>query len=151
MEITVERITSDNDSTISTIFVDGQFVCFGLEDEYREDKVPAETRIPAGEYSVHLKVVGGFHARYNRKFPDIHKGMLHLQDVPEFEHILIHVGNTEAHTAGCLLVGTGAMAQAGEMSIQASVAAYKRLYALVVDAAAENDLTITIIDRDRNA
>jgi len=149
MEISVERITSDDDTTISTIYVDGAFVCFGLEDEYRETKTAGETRIPAGEYPVRLRDVGGFHARYGRKFSDFHRGMLHLQDVPGFEYILIHVGNTAVDTAGCLLVGTGAMTHGGDMSIQASVAAYKRLYMLVVDAAAAGDLTINIMDRDR--
>jgi len=41
--------------------VDGQFVCFGLEDEYREDKVAGETRIPSGTYQVALRKEGGFH------------------------------------------------------------------------------------------
>ena len=55
MEILVDRFVSDDDSTISRVNVDGQFVCFGLEDEYRADKVPGETRIPAGTYRVTLR------------------------------------------------------------------------------------------------
>ena len=35
----------------------------------------------------------------------MHKGMLWLQDVPGFEYILIHTGNTDEHTSGCLIVG----------------------------------------------
>ena len=31
--------------------------------------------------------------------------MLHLQDVPNFTYILIHAGNTDEHTSGCLIVG----------------------------------------------
>ncbi len=76
MKITVERIVSDNDTTISLIFINGGFTCFGLEEEYRKDKVPAETRIPAGNYRVGLRTVGDFHARYSRKFPGLHRGML---------------------------------------------------------------------------
>ena len=150
MRITVERISSDQDTTISTIYVDDKFVCFGLEDEYREDKIAEETRIPAGVYDVLLKTVGGFHARYGRKFEGMHRGMLHIQDVPGFEHILIHVGNTDSHTAGCLLVGMGAVAKRSDMSIQSSVDAYKLLYRMVVDAASARELSITIIDRDRS-
>ena len=151
MKIELERFASDEDTTLSAFYVDGAFVCFGLEDEYRETKKAEETRIPAGTYDVRLRTVGGFHARYSRKFPDIHRGMLELQNVPGFEYILIHVGNTQADTAGCLLVGFGAMARRGDMSVQSSVDAYKLLYPQVVDAAAAGDLTITIIDRDRGA
>ena len=50
MMITVDRFKSDADATISKVNVDGQFVCFGLEDEYRAENVANETRIPAGQY-----------------------------------------------------------------------------------------------------
>ncbi len=40
MQMVVDRFTSDSESTISRILVDGRFVCFGLEDEYRTSKVP---------------------------------------------------------------------------------------------------------------
>lgn len=148
MKIVIERISSDKDSTISTVYVDGQFICFGLEDEHREHKVPAETRIPAGVYSVQLRTIGGFHSRYKKKFSDFHKGMLQLQNVPGFEYILIHVGNSDGDTAGCILVGMGAISSQGDMSIQSSVNAYRLLYGIVVDAAKDNDLTLEIIDRD---
>ena len=105
MKITVNRIYSTEDATLSIVTVDGQFSCFGLENEYREEKVPKETRILAGAYSVRWRTEGGFHGRYRRKFSDIHESMLHIQDVPRFEYILIHVGNTDKDTAGCLLVG----------------------------------------------
>ncbi len=39
MLIRVNRIKSDDDSTLSTIYIDGEFFCFGLEDEHREYKV----------------------------------------------------------------------------------------------------------------
>ena len=149
MEITVERFTSDSDSTVSLIRVDGFFVCFGLEDEYREEKKAKETRIPAGTYPVRLRKEGGFNARAQRKFPRMNRGMLHIQDVPGFEYILIHWGNTHTDTDGCLLTGTGAFCRDGEMSIQASVEAYKNLYPLVADFADRGELTITFEDRDR--
>ena len=50
MKLFVERFTSDKDATISAIYLDDVFQCFGLEDEYREEKVASETRIPAGSY-----------------------------------------------------------------------------------------------------
>lgn len=80
-------------------------MCYTLEDEYQALKVKGETRIPAGVYEIKFRKKGGLHAKYNKKYPDIHRGMLHITDVPNFEHILIHTGNTDEHTAGCLIVG----------------------------------------------
>ena len=84
-----------------------------------------------------------------KKFPDIHRGMLHVLDVPGFEFILIHIGNTDADTAGCLLVGTGAVARPGDMSIQSSTEAYRRLYPMVIGPAQAGDLEIEYRDSDR--
>jgi len=149
MVILVDRFISDNDSTISKVMVDGNFVCFGLEDEYREEKVSKETRIPAGTYRVTLRTEGSHHSRYSNKFPDFHKGMLHVRDVPNFKWILIHIGNTDEDTDGCLLVGSQAITDPGEMKIISSTVAYKRFYSMVVDAAANNTLSITFLDNDR--
>ena len=148
MELLVDRITSDDDATLSVVSIDSVFESFGLEDEYREDKIAGETRIPAGRYKVTLRTIGGFNARYTKKFPDFHKGMLWVRDVPNFEYILIHIGNTEENTAGCLLVGQGAMTS-GELRITHSSLAYKQLYCKVVEAAANDDLWITYQDSDR--
>lgn len=149
MKITVDRFLSDSDSTVSRVSIDGSHECFGLEDEYREEKVPAETRIPAGTYTVGVRTVGGFHPRYSRRFPDIHKGMLHILDVPDFEYILIHCGNTDENTAGCLLVGASVITTPGDMSIGSSAVAYKKFYPKVIDAAIEGNLEIEFIDSDR--
>jgi len=148
VKITVNRFTSDNDSTISSISIDGKFECFGLEDEYRDHKVPGETRIPPGTYKVGVRDVGGFHGRYLKRFPDFHRGMLEVIGVPFFKYVLIHVGNTEQDTAACLLVGLGCYTKQNDMSIQSSVAAYKRLYNKVFDAAKKGRLTIEYIDQD---
>lgn len=149
MLVLVDRFHSDMDSTLSRITVDDRFVCFGLEDEYRASKVPAETRIPAGIYTVKLRREGGFHQKYNAKFHDIHRGMLQVMDVPGFEYILIHVGNTDADTAGCLLVGQVCCAMPGDLRIGSSVAAYRDLYPRLVHAAREGSLQICYQDNDQ--
>ena len=147
MLLTVNRFTSDSEATLSTVSIDGVFECFGLEDEHRIDKVPGETRIPSGFYSVRLRTVGGFHANYSDRFAGIHQGMLQVMDVPGFEFILIHVGNTDEDTAGCLLVGCNANTSQG-LSVGSSVKAYKRLYSRVIEAAKANQLTIQYWDND---
>ena len=149
MIITVDRFKSDSDATKSNVNVDGRFVCFGLEDEFRAEKVANETRIPAGQYKVGVRTEGGFHARYTQKFADIHRGMLHILDVPDFEFILIHVGNTDEDTAGCLLVGLNAAVDDGELRVTSSKLAYQKFYPMVIDAAEKGELEIEYLDNDR--
>jgi len=93
MEILVDRFVSDADATISRVSVDDKFVCFGLEDEFREEKVVGETRIPDGDYQITLRTEGRFHERYSTRFEEFHRGMLHIRDVPNFTFIFIAVQN----------------------------------------------------------
>jgi len=153
MKITVNRYLSNADATLSDVMVNGDPECYGLEDEYREVKVANETRIPAGTYPIKLRAAGGMHGRYCEAewCKDWHKGMLHLQDVPGFEWIYIHPGNTDDHTSGCLLVGD--QANEGEhLTISKSRIAYERLYKKVVAALEGGELVeIEYIDSDREA
>jgi hypothetical protein len=75
--------------------------------------------------------------------------MLHIQDVPKFEFILIHCGNTDEDTEGCLLVGSQALTEPGDMRVTQSVAAYQRLYQRVLSAALGGNLSISFEDNDR--
>ena len=108
MKLEVLRFSSGKDSTNGILFDctrGREFLCYTLEDQYQTKKVMQETRIPAGEYEIKYRKEGGFHKRYNERYPDIHRGMLHVTNVPDFKWILIHVGNTDEHIAGCLLLG----------------------------------------------
>ncbi len=67
---------------------------YTLEDVKREVKVPGETCIPAGKY----RLILDYSSRYKRLMP-------RLLDVPGFSGILIHPGNTDVDTHGCVLVG----------------------------------------------
>lgn len=147
MLITVKRKISNADETLSAIYVDDDLECFGLEDERRSVKVDGETRIPAGLYPVKLRTEGGIHPRYAKNFPDIHKGMLWLQDVPGFEWIYIHIGNKDEHTAGCILVAQDAhIGPLGTVTLKNSRLAYIAFYERVIDAAWMNDLMVEVID-----
>lgn len=155
MELEVLRFSSQKDSTNGILFdVTGdkrQFLCYTLEDEFREDKVAGETRVPSGTYKVTLRTVGGFHGRYDKKYGEMHKGMLWVRDVPNFEYILIHTGNTDEHTAGCLLLGDSQQANFGNSDgfVGSSTQAYKRVYPSIAKALEENKkVTITYIDFD---
>ena len=75
------------------------------------------------------------------------KGMLWVRDVPGFEWILIHTGNTDEHTAGCLLVGNSSDLKG---FIGSSVNAYKRIYPPIAKAI-ENGEEVTIEYIDWNS
>ena len=129
MELTVIRYSSGEESTLGILLIDGKFACYTLEDEARAFKVAGETRIPAGKYRVRLRKEGRHHQKYAQKFPLIHKGMLHITNVPNFRWILIHIGNDDDATEGCLLVGN----EANNNNIRAgfiknSTDAYQRIY-----------------------
>jgi len=137
MKLDVIRHQFGSDATNGMLFIDGIFECYTLEDEYRDVKVMHETCIPEGEYEIKFRTVGGFHTRYLSRYgADWHKGMLWLQDVPEFEYILIHTLNDSTQTSGCL--GVGSVQQDLDLDakglISQSTDAYKRLYPKIRDA-----------------
>jgi hypothetical protein len=105
MKLTVVRTQMGTDATNGILLIDGVFECYTLEDQYQAVKVMHETCIPEGTYDIKFRTVGGFHTKYAERYGNSHYGMLHLQDVPNFTYILIHAGNTDEHTSGCLIVG----------------------------------------------
>jgi hypothetical protein len=133
MNLNLKRFSSGDESTIGMLKVNGIFHCFTIEDEYRDEKVAGETRIPAGIYPVALRCEGTMTKKYE-KFPE-HRGMLWLQDVPNFTYVYIHIGNTDADTNGCILVAEGVMAdRKGGGRGLSSTPAYLDLYALILQA-----------------
>ena len=138
MKLDVIRIQFGSDATNGILLIDGVFECFTLEDQVRDgEKVMSETAIPLGEYEVKFRTVGGYDAKYQKKYGTTwHKGMLELQDVPNFKYILIHTGNTDEHTAGCLLVGETQqdLDRGKDGFVGGSGDAYKKMYPKVRDA-----------------
>ena len=98
MKLRVERLWKKPAYTVGRLFVDGKLFCNTLEDTVRdlsnEKKVYGKTAIPYGEY----KVVYNWSPKFGRNLP-------RLLNVPAFEGILIHPGNTADDSAGCILVG----------------------------------------------
>ncbi len=135
MKLQVVRTQFGKDATNGLLFIDGKFECYTLEDQYQAVKVMHETCIPEGEYDIQFRKTGGFHTRYSAKYGNSHYGMLHLQDVPGFTYILIHSGNTDEHTSGCLIVGeTQQDLDLGKDGfVGQSVRAYKAMYRKVAN------------------
>lgn len=98
MKLRLERLWPKTDYTVGRLYVDGKLFCNTLEDQLRdltkEEKVPGRTAIPAGTY----RVVFNWSPKFGRNLP-------RLLNVPHFEGILIHPGNTADDSAGCILVG----------------------------------------------
>jgi len=151
MELEVIRISSGTDSTNGILleldrlspapYAEGYrckrtFLAYTLEDEHRDEKKYGETRIPNGTYKLGLRKEGGYHSKYSKRFSDFHIGMLHVLDVPGFEYILIHCGNTDEHTAGCLLVGDSQENNqiTKDGFIGKSTQAYRRIYPRIAEA-----------------
>ena len=133
MKLQVIRTQFGKDATNGMLFIDGLFECYTLEDQYQAVKVMHETCIPEGTYDIKFRKEGGFHSKYSARYKNSHYGMLHLQDVPNFTYILIHSGNTDEHTSGCLIVGeTQQDLDLGKDGfIGHSGTAYKKMYAKV--------------------
>ena len=117
MEIKVDRKWKKDTYTIGRLFINGQFFCNTLEDTDRglkntdtlatiqNKKVYGETAIPTGLYKIEMNVVS---PKYNsiKWYQDLCKGkMPRVLNVPGFEGVLIHPGNTPLDTLGCILVG----------------------------------------------
>lgn len=127
MELLLKRQPSNNGTTLGTLFVNGSFCCFTLEDQIRSDgiKVQGETAIPEGHYRVRIT----YSQRFKRMMPL-------LQDVPGFSGIRIHAGNTNEDTSGCILVG---LARVGWATIEQSRAALDVLQPKIAQALAHGE------------
>ena len=105
MKLRLERLWPKKDYTVGRLYVDDRLFCNTLEDRIvdknkngvfdgDEKKVYGETAIPYGTY----KIIYNWSPKFGRNLP-------RLLNVPHFEGILIHPGNTAADSAGCILVG----------------------------------------------
>lgn len=94
MEWTLVRKDCTGIRSIGELRIGNHLVCYTCEDAERQTKVPGQTAIPRGRYRVERT--------YSNRFQ--HE-TLQLLDVPNFEGIRIHAGNTAADTEGCILPG----------------------------------------------
>lgn len=116
MKLLLKRIAKKEKYTIGNLYVDGKFFCNTLEDkdrglnsqmsleEIKNKKVYGETAIPTGTYKIDMNTVSSsfknraWAKHYNGKIP-------RLLNVPGYSGVLIHPGNDQNDTLGCILVG----------------------------------------------
>lgn len=149
MNLKLYRYSSQSKTTLGVLHIDNEFECYTLEDRHRQEKIKGETRIPKGNYRIKLRNFGGHYERYSEKYT-YHKGMLWLQDVENFEHILIHIGNYAEDTDGCILVGESVNNNVTDTGMLSnSTNAYLKMYFKVLEAFEnDEDVFIDIVDLD---
>lgn len=140
MKLTLNRIALRQTYTIGKLYIDGKYFCDTLEDTVRdtnksgkfdngEKKVKGKTAIPYGTYEIKWT----YSPRFKKYTPQ-------LMNVPSFEGIRVHAGNTSADTEGCLILGENK--QVGKvLNSRATIA---KFYPIIKDACAKGDVTIEI-------
>lgn len=144
MELLLTPVQLTSKETISLLSVSSGgpvgAVCFILEDVVRDlgIKVKGETAIPEGRYQIGTRFSP-------RESPRYKHDMLWVKDVPGFQYILIHPGNTRHDTEGCLLPGDKIGVLGGEFAVLNSKDTYlKKVYPLLITKAKAGELFITI-------
>lgn len=140
MKLTLKRIALRSTYTIGRLYVDGNYFCDTLEDTVRdlnkngkfdngEKKVYAKTAIPYGTYEIKWT----YSPRFKKYTPQ-------LMNVPSFEGIRIHSGNSSTDTEGCLLLGENKKVG----MVLNSRATINKFYSLIKEACSKGKVTIEI-------
>lgn len=150
MKLKLHRTFKGETYTIGKLYIDGEYFCDTIEDKDRglfqnmpleqikEKKIKYQTAIPTGTYKVTLSVQS---PKFSQKEQyNFCNGYLpRLIDVPGFEGILIHKGNTAEHSGGCILVGENKV----KGKVINSTATFKKLYEVLKSAT--DEITIDIV------
>lgn len=140
MKLTLNRIALRQTYTIGKLYIDGKYFCDTLEDTVRdtnksgkfdngEKKVKGKTAIPYGTYEIKWT----YSPRFKKYTPQ-------LMNVPSFEGIRIHSGNSSDHTEGCLLLGENKKVG----MVLNSRATIAKFYPIIKDACVKGKVTIEI-------
>lgn len=138
--LTLIRDTYTDVSTTGKLYLNGEFLCYCLEDVVRKpgDKVYGQTAIPVGTF----KVVFNASPRLSAKAG--HTVLTpRLLNVPGFDGVLIHAGNTAADSLGCVLLGT----TRAKDFVGSSRVAVAKVYPLIQHAVENGGCQITIVNK----
>ena len=153
MELLIDRKWKKQSYTMSNLYINGEWFCNCLEDADRgldnsmsEDmirtlKKPSITAIPRGTYEITLDVISPKYSKV-QFYKDVCNGKVpRLKNVKGFDGILIHAGNTDKDSSGCLLVGQNKV----KGQVINSKETYKQLYKLLQDGKSRGEkITIKI-------
>ena len=150
MKLLLKTVSKRDTYTIGKLYVDGVYLCDTLEDtsrgltqdmkecEISKIKVHGNTAIPTGTYKITLDIISPKFSKY-KQYKFCGGKLPRLLDVPGFEGVLIHIGNTPKDTEGCILVGENKVIG----GVINSTVYFKKLYSLLLEAS-NNKEEITI-------
>ena len=153
MELRLKRNHKLNDYTIGDLYIDNIFYCNTLEDtdrgltssmtkqEIDTIKIKGKTAIPTGKYKITLDIIS---PRFSNSslYKSIDGKLPRLLNVPGFDGILIHIGNTPKDTDGCILVGYNKI----KGQVLNSKDTFNDLYTKLLEAKSKGELiSITIV------
>lgn len=130
----LQRFSDNRDSTLGILLKKSStnvslFQGYTLEDQFQENKVSKETRVPAKIYEIVLQKADTPKTLQYRKKYAWFTSHLMLKDVPGFVGVYIHIGNTDEDTEACILLGDNAdNNMIGPGSISNSTACFMRFY-----------------------
>lgn len=145
MKLKLKRIFKGDKYTIGHLYINNIYFCDTLEDKVRnlpkEPKVYGETAIPAGIYEIDMNTVSPKFK--NRSWAKKWGGIVpRLKNVPYFDGVLIHVGNSSEDSLGCILIGDNQVVG----GLVNSIIQFNRLMQRLVDAKKRKEpITIEII------
>ena len=140
----IVRLLGGKNSTLSHLYLNGIFLCYLLEDRVAAVKSAGFTCIPEGDYSLKRNTYSGMNRNYQRRFPDMHRGMLQICGIPGFDLVFLHIGNTHQDTRGCPLTGMYWQKQGEDYEVYQSEMAYKSCYPLLNRLLAEGALDLSV-------
>lgn len=116
MKLLLKRIAKKANYTIGNLYINGEWFSNTLEDtdrgltqsmsleEIKKKKIYGKTAIPTGTYQIDMNTVSPKFK--NRAWAKPYEGKIpRLIDVPGYEGVLLHPGNSEEDSLGCVLVG----------------------------------------------
>jgi hypothetical protein len=119
MNVTLKRTHHLPEATLGQLFIEDVTTdpIYTLENPLRETNL--DNRIPAGTYQCK--------PYSSAKHPDVYE----ITNVPNRTAILIHTGNVEKDTQGCILIGNRIGALNGEPAILESKRCFERFRSLI--------------------
>ena len=144
IELHLKRFLQTPNSTAGVLTHGDKFLGFVIEDGKREYKEPGKTRIPEGVYMCTKRAYGRFYTAYNGRWG--HSWVIELNQVANFEAILIHIGNTPADTRGCLLLNDSIHLnrEVNEWHGGESTYCYKRFYDYI-ESLGDEPIQVTVV------